>query len=380
MKPFTSQPQHTRHTQQFDMETQARHRPPNLNPVWFERDSHSRYARNMPYSTHSAVFSPSVRSPSMPSPMYPRSPGYDHSMRRHEQALVERLDQRGRPRPLEVQDNRNTLHSLSPIAEANWDRRRSSFASVPSPRAPAPTPVSPQPPLHLQPPRPQTLAAETRSVLLSGLPPIRPLSATAERRPSLPPSLASPRRNSLQTREGLQAWGHVFFGNPTDASCFVTAMALRRSSESSSTDETMDDLTSPAKSPVGHNRVIIRARVRPRELTRKPFLLKREFDMDGLRATVPEPLPNSAARRLSGDHSKLNGLNKSRRRSSTASLLESELSPVRTTNTVPIRKFLCPGYHRGPPLTLVQTHIMLGLSSPSSQLLFTLVTSSQVIS
>lgn len=284
----------------------------------------------------------------MPSPMYPRSPGYDHSMRRHEQALVERLDQRGRPRPLEIQDSRTTLRSLSPIAEANWDRRRSSFASVPSPRAPAPTPVSPQPPPRLQPPRPQTLAAETRSVLLSGLPPIRPPSAFMERRQSLLPSLPSPRQNSLQTREGLQAWGHVFFGNPADASCFVTAMALRRSSESSSTDETMDDPASPAKSPLGRSRVTIRARVRPRELTRKPFLLKREFDMDGLRATVPEPLPNSAVpapRRLSADLSKLNGLSKSRRRSSTASLLESELSPVRTTNTVPIRKSLCSVYH-----------------------------------
>ncbi|KAK1752558.1 hypothetical protein QBC47DRAFT_363311 [Echria macrotheca] len=322
------------------MEAQSRPRPPTLHPVWTGPDEYSRHHKNPPYSARSSVFSPVTRSPNMPSPMYPRSPGYDYSMRRHEQAMLESLDSRGRPRPLEIQDTRTTVRSLSPIAEANWDRRRSSFASVASPRAPAPTPVSPRPPLYLQHPRPQSLAAETRSMLVNGLPSIHVGSANSSgRRQSMPPALPTPRRNSQHTRDELQAWGHVFFGNASDASCFVSPLALRRSSESSSTDDATDDAASPAPRPQVGNRVTIRARVRPRELGRKPFLLKREFDMDELRATIPEPSPNlKEPRRFSADVVKPNGHGhgKNRRRSSTASVLDSESSPVRSTNTVPI--------------------------------------------
>ena len=324
------------------METQAR--PPNLQTVWSEHESLSQFPRGAPYSARTAIYSPSVRSPNMPSPMYPRSPGLDRSMRRHERAMVDSLDQRGRRMPIETSDNRTGYRSLSPIAEANWDRRRTSFASVASPRAPAPTPVSPRMPAFQ--PRTQTLAAETRSILLSGAPtashaapvPAIVTTSASDRRRSLPSSLPSFRRDSVQERQELQAWGHVFYGNGTEANCFVTAVSLRRSSESSSGEDSPD---TPGRMARPGNRVTIRARVRPCALGRKPFLLKREFDMDELRATVPlgrlSPVP-AEPRRLSAELATPEGHHtQGRRRFSSGSDISS--SPIRSSNTVPIREF-----------------------------------------
>ncbi len=44
-------------------------------------------------------------------------------------------------------------------------------------------------------------------------------------------------------RDELRGWGHVYFGNVAITDCFVSAVALRRASERSPTDET----TSPAE-------------------------------------------------------------------------------------------------------------------------------------
>jgi len=290
----------------------------------------------------------------MPNTMYPRSPGYDHSMRRHERAMVDSLDARGRHGS---QDARNAYRSLSPIAEANWNRHRSSFALSPaSPHAPAPTPISsnprtvthglpisPNPVTHGLPiyrPRNQTLAAETRSILLAGAPPAAQTNApgtASERRQSLPPSLTSFRRNSQQERQELQAWGHVFFGNGSEANCFVSAVSLRRSSESSSGEETPG---SPSKGAKAGNRVTIRARVRPCALGRKPFLITRAFDMDELRATIPQPPPSTSAaapRKLSADL-RVDSPAQDRRRFSAGS--DASITSVRSSsNTVPIRKY-----------------------------------------
>ncbi|KAK5657022.1 hypothetical protein OQA88_3547 [Cercophora sp. LCS_1] len=322
------------------MEAQARMRPAKLQPVWTDHDSRSKYPRAAPYSTHGGPYSPSLRTPTMPSPLDTRSPGYDYPKRRHEQTMVDRtmvdrFDQR-RLSPIEPHGNRGPIHSLPPITEANWERRRGSFASIPLPRAPAPTPTSPLPPMQL--PRTRTLEDETRNMLLSGLPPPRPgLTASTPadlRRQSLPPATPTMRRNSDRMRQELRAWGHVFFGNGSDASCFVSAVALRRSSDSS-----LSDGSRTPTGPQGRtgNRVAIRARVRPCELGRKPFLIKREFNMDELRATIPETSPTSATepRRLSVDPARLSpGQSKGFRRSSLAA---GDASPVRSTNTVPIR-------------------------------------------
>ncbi|KAK0734810.1 hypothetical protein B0T26DRAFT_82054 [Lasiosphaeria miniovina] len=311
------------------METQTRWRP-NIRPLNTERGPPSPPGL---YSSRSSIYSASMRSPNMLSPMYPSSPGYDQAMRRHERAMLESLDQRGRsgqagqPSQLESQNLQSVAQnrSLFPIAEQNL--RRASLASPP-PRPSASSPRSPGRLMHR--PR-QTLAAETRSILLSGIPDPQTL---AERRQSLPPSFPVGRRGSRHVRQELQAWGHVYFGNGSEASCFVAAVALRRPSEASSGDD------GPTRSRE-HRRVTIRARVRPRALDRKPFLLQRTFDMDELRATVPEPSPTAASpRQLSADLGSRDAQLRARRRSSTSDpadpSAELNKSPVRSTNTVPI--------------------------------------------
>ncbi|KAK4149970.1 hypothetical protein C8A00DRAFT_18424 [Chaetomidium leptoderma] len=322
----------------METQTQTRSRP-ELRPVWTGNDQHPAHPRTSPYSATSPLYSASL---SLPSPMYPASPGYDHTMRAHERALVERLDrfdQRGRRGS---QQSPTTARSLSAISEQTLSARRVSVASLPPPRAPAPSPRSPS---VMQYPGTQTLAARTREILLDGvldrLP--RPASGSTDsiysRRQSLPPGFPSARRNSRQIRGELQDWGHVYFGNGPIADCFVSAAALRRHSDSSSADEDAANKASPSG---GRNQVTIRARVRPCALDRKPFVLERTFDMYELRATIPELSPVSAtsARRPSTELPSRSPLPASRRRSSMAASAKHgpdlDRSHVQSTNTVPI--------------------------------------------
>lgn len=315
------------------METQSRLRP-DLRPVWTGRDQRPAYPGTSPsgYTARSPLHSAALRRDSLPSAMYPPSPGYDQSMRMRERAMLDSFDQRGRP---ESQVSPSTARSLSPISDQTLEARRASVASLPPLHAPGPSPRSPD--LFMQYPRRQTLAAETRSILLSGTPDGLPrpqltcASTAAERRTSLP-SFPTARRSSQQLRQELQAWGHVYFGNGSEASCFVTAVALRRPSESSSADEGQ---ATKGRPPERGSRVTIRARVRPCELGRAPFLLRRTFDMDELRATIPELPPGPLeARRPSADRSNRRSPPAPRRRSSP----DVEKSPIRGANTVPIRK------------------------------------------
>jgi hypothetical protein len=182
--------------------------------------------------------------------------------------------------------------------------------------------------------------AETRSILLSGVTErVITESVEDERRQSLSSPSPGARRNSQQLRVESQAWGHVYFGNGASADCFVTAVALRRPSDASSGDEA----TTPT--PEG-DKVTIRARVRPRALERKPFLLQRTFDMNELRATIPEPSPThmpgtpTTPRRLSVDLLGRTSSSHSRRRSSIA--VKPEPSPeldksfLRGANAMPL--------------------------------------------
>ncbi|KAK4204014.1 hypothetical protein QBC40DRAFT_8512 [Triangularia verruculosa] len=295
------------------METQTRPRSqPDLPPVYVDRHEHQAYHGGPAYAARtSPLFSASVLRPDpLPSAMLPAT-GNDMAMRLHERAMVDSLDQRGRR--LEPQYSPGTARSLSPIAEQGLSSRRASMASLPLLRAPAPSPHSPS---FLQYPRRPTLASETRSILLlglndegsgavpDGLPRITS-SSFDERRQSLPSSFVTPapRRNSHQLRQELHAWGHVFLGNGSEAQCFVSAVSLRRSSGNSSPydeDTTMKD-GSP-ETPEPSSQLTVRVRVRPCALDRKPFLLTRTFDMDMLRATVPEPSPVMAGpRRISAD-------------------------------------------------------------------------------
>ncbi|KAK3309521.1 uncharacterized protein B0T15DRAFT_5142 [Chaetomium strumarium] len=316
------------------METQTRSRP-ELRPVWTGREQHAGYARASPYLATSPLYSASS---SVPSPLYPPSPGYDQSMRAHERALVDRLDHRGRR---ESQESLTTIRSLSPISEQILRARRASVASLPQSRPAAPSPRSPR---RMQFARRQTLVAEARSILLSGTPdglprpPPKPAGTLTDRRQSLPSSFLSARRNSQQLRQELLDWGRVYLGNARVADCFVAAVALRRPSDSSSADEAVAVKDKPAE---GSSRVTIRARVRPCALDRKPFLIRRTFDMDELRATIPEPstvTPRTA--RPTAERNGQSPLPASQRRSSMAASIEHGLhlgrSPLQSTNTVPI--------------------------------------------
>lgn len=132
--------------------------------------------------------------------------------------------------------------------------------------------------------------------------------AHSERRRSLPNTpLTARRRNSHAVREQLLVWGHVYYGNAMSADCFVVAVALRRNSEaapppppsgkenSAESDSIPTTLEKqPAKAPTD-SRVTIRARVRPRDIERKPFILQRSFDLDEMRGTIPEPPPSTPA-------------------------------------------------------------------------------------
>ncbi|KAM0516535.1 hypothetical protein ACHAPS_008614 [Verticillium nonalfalfae] len=121
------------------------------------------------------------------------------------------------------------------------------------------------------------------------------LSDDGDRRQSVP---FNARRASKATQpislEGLRAWGHVYYGDAKNADVFVNAVALRRTSdastasEHSNTEETPQHSPNPGQQPRRHS--VVRARVRPRNIDRKPFLIQREFDLTELRSTIPEPL------------------------------------------------------------------------------------------
>ena len=346
------------------METQTRARA-ELRPVWTGRDlaQHQAIPRTAPYSAASPLSSATL---SAPSPLYPASPGYDYSMRAHERALVDRLDRFDRGRR-DSQQSPNTGPLFSPMADHALGARRGSAASLPLPRVPVPSPRSPG---VMDFPGSQTLAAQSRSILLDGmhdgLPRPPPVSPVTDRRQSMPAWAAGARRSSQQMRDELRGWGHVYFGNVAITDCFVSAVALRRASERSPTDET----TSPAEEAPfgGKNRVTIRARVRPCALDRKPFLLRRTFDMDELRATIPELPPVSAGgQRPSTNRTSRSPLPASRRHSSVTGSAKHgpdlDRSHVQSTNTVPIRKESPPP----DPIMILATTADHNLSPPLQQ-------------
>jgi hypothetical protein len=319
------------------MDTQARSRP-TLQLLWAERDQHPPCPRPASYPVSS---SPALASLTAPSPMLPESShAYDLAMRAHERTLLDRLDRFERTRR-DSQHSPGPARSLSPISEQSLSARRTSVASLPLPRAPAPSPCSPSSayaPYH----RPQTLVDQTREMLLDGMPDQLPRLSPPDLdswRLSLPSPLAA-RRSSQQVLEELQDWGHVYFGNTSIADCFVAAVALRRHSDSASADEGVSKGSSTPSD--GRSRVTIRARIRPCALDRKPFLLRRTFDMDELRATVPDRLPSSLTpkQRLSSDD--LNSHSPGRRRSvvvpGNRQAPDIDLSHMQSTNTVPIRE------------------------------------------
>lgn len=242
----------------------------------------------------------------LPSPMQPSTPlGFDVGMRHHERAMVESLDGRGRQGSL-CGDRPAGAH-LSPIAEQSMAARVGSLTMASpsyaksSSRLPS---TAPNTPSNAQPQQQQNqgglqrlMVDETRSMLLSGMTVSQAnhVGTVANRRLSAPNDvLQKSRRQSLALIQPdmLQAWGHVYFNEPAKADVFVASTALRRPSCAAPAD---------GGSSSDGNCVVIRARIRPRNKDRKPFLIARSFDLGQLRTTLPStPSTPISGRRQSG--------------------------------------------------------------------------------
>ena len=322
------------------MEAKDRSRPI-LEPIWTEYHNLGGYPRTAFRVARTPGFSASPASPkTLPSPMHPDTPIYDSSVRNHEAAMVDSLERRGSTR------SRSASKVLSPIVEQHAMAARLESFSMNSPT----TPRIPRPPQSAPvSPRGQTLVSETRSLLLSGVPRTQAstLAAMVDRRQSAPAEVIAEhrRRSQLLLRHQLQAWGHVHFGNASKADIFVAAVAFRRSSEVSLGGE--DEEAKPSSSRT------VRARVRPKALDRKPFLIQRTFDLSEMRSIVPEPTsPSTMPRRPSLDIAARAAHQGSRRRSvsvnpqspgrvlRSASKQEAARSAARGTKEIPIRKLL----------------------------------------
>lgn len=79
------------------------------------------------------------------------------------------------------------------------------------------------------------------------------------------------------SHDHLREWGREFLASPATADAFVNAVSLRRPSLTLENSE--------VKSPT--NLVTIRARVVPKTKDRKPVLITKQFDIEGLRAGIP---------------------------------------------------------------------------------------------
>jgi hypothetical protein len=102
-------------------------------------------------------------------------------------------------------------------------------------------------------------------------------------------SLVLPRRQSVATaadvpflyiHNHLRTWGQTYLSNTTSADAFVNPIMSRRLSMV---------MIPEATSPGSPTTTTIRARVLPIDKSRKPFLLRRQFDLADLRATIPLP-------------------------------------------------------------------------------------------
>lgn len=140
----------------------------------------------------------------------------------------------------------------------------------------------------------RSMVDETRSMLLSGMTVSQAnhVGTVANRRLSAPAdALHKSRQQSLARIQPdmLQAWGHVYFNEPAKADVFVASSTLRRQSSGGMAGCT------------DGSRVVIRARIRPSNKDRKPFLIARSFDLGQLRTTLPATLATlNLGRRQSG--------------------------------------------------------------------------------
>ncbi|KAI1799127.1 hypothetical protein F4811DRAFT_545342 [Daldinia bambusicola] len=272
-------------------------RRPGLEPIWTPS---YHYVNNMPKTIvrptpMSAGLSPSPISPKTfpslpsPSPVHPAS--YDGSMRRQDRALVNSLDQRAVP----------SLNSapLTPIEEYS-----------PSPLVARLEKISILPPMSLAnsplAPAPSDVPFRRRSLMslidgpasIAGQRQVRNHSYSSMEYLTSP---NSPRWDAaVRLRNQLRSWGPVYFGNAKMADAFIIPRSLRQHNCHSPTSPSFAKLPPPAAVaggalPPPNKRLTVRAIIRPQSQDRPAFLIQRNFDLDELRATIPDPPPHPAA-------------------------------------------------------------------------------------
>ncbi|RYP57841.1 hypothetical protein DL770_010568 [Monosporascus sp. CRB-9-2] len=238
----------------------------------------------------------------LPSPMYPRP--YDGSMRSQERALVDSLNQRSRHPSLASPMSLMPIEEHSPLAA-----RLEKAARLPPINAERrlPSPASPG----LTPPRELVAQIPEQYRPASVIAPLRGQPAGPQyaspglfpvaRRASAPafPQLATRGGSPMAARDQLRLWGHVYYGDAKTADAFVIARSLRRPQTGVTDDKRAAADRQPGTSPL-LGRQTVRAIVRPRALERRPFLIQRTFDMDELRATIPDPPARSEGAVTSG--------------------------------------------------------------------------------
>ncbi|CAJ2500685.1 Uu.00g035380.m01.CDS01 [Anthostomella pinea] len=277
-------------------------RRPSLEPIWTTYHNLDGMPKTAFRPNQSPMLSPSPMSPkTLPSPMYPSS--YDGSMRRQQdRALVNSLDQTNRLPSLSSPITLATIEEQSPLVS-----RLEKISILPpidfSMKHGLPTPASPE----LSPPRELPRTPEVaRPAPIRGL---LELSAHGSNHPAAghyvpisPVSPPTPRKDStVQPRDQLQKWGHVNYGNAKTADAFVIARSLRRHSNTMTEASHFTSSQSTFQSPKlrAPNRLTVRAIIRPRAVERQAFLIQRNFDIDQLRATVPDPPTPQSARSTS---------------------------------------------------------------------------------
>ncbi|KAI1384324.1 uncharacterized protein F4822DRAFT_419405 [Hypoxylon trugodes] len=260
-----------------------------LEPLWTSHRSLGGATKTVFRPTPINVnLSPSPVSPKSlpgPSPIHPAS--YDGSMRRQDRALVNSLDHRAK----HVINNSAPLTPIEEYSPSPLVARLERISILPpmsiahSLLTPASPDVEPQGDYQLSSERFRSVT--TRDGLLA--PQDRNPSYYATDSSSLSP--VSPRRNSAQDQ--LRTWGHVYYGNAKTADAFIIARSLRRPSNGSQAETKGLEVRKLAEiskhdAPLG-KRVTVRAIVRPRALDKPSFLIQRNFNIEELRATIPDP-------------------------------------------------------------------------------------------
>ncbi|KAF3069680.1 hypothetical protein GL218_07812 [Daldinia childiae] len=265
-------------------------RRPGLEPIWTNsyrtvNDMPKTIIRPTPISVglpQSPISPKSLQTLPSPNPVHPAS--YDGSMRRQDRALVNSLDQRAVPSlssaPLAPIDE----YSPSPLVA-----RLEKISILPPMSIPngVPTPTSSDASSR----RESLLSLDgSTSVTMHDAPSGYQVRSPSYYNADYPTSPGYPQRDAvLRIRDQLRVWGPVYFGNSKMADAFIIARSLRQHNCNSPTSPAFVKL--PASAPP-NKRLTVRAIIRPQSQDRPTFLIQRNFDIDELRATIPDPPPH----------------------------------------------------------------------------------------